>query len=232
MLETPATPATLPNLFAEDATPPLNFTETTTPTDNALRGIASAARQLAAADARLKRAEALCELIRARKHRLATKVLPELFDQAMTDHAGLPELNCDVVVENYYHAAIKADWPDEQRQAAFAHLEQQGGGDLIAAELRVVFSKEDYDLAQKLQSAVAAWLAKAKLDTTPALSMAVNWRTLTSWFRDRVETPLDPHSPPVNTPPLDPALIGATAGRVCRIVPRKVAKPTRVLRKK
>jgi hypothetical protein len=219
------------DLFAEDATPPLEFAPNQTPTDGALRQIATASRQLAVADARLKRAEALCDVIRARRTKLAMKTLPELFDTAQTDRAGLPEMNCDVVVENFYHAAIKTDWPTDDRQKAFDHLEALDAGSLVHATLSVEFDKADLLIAKKLREVITNYLATANSSATHTLNMAVNWRTLTSWVRDYVETPRDPHAAATNQPIFRPEVIGATIGRICKIVPRKPPRQSRGRRK-
>jgi hypothetical protein len=219
------------DLFAEDATPPLEFSPNQTPTDGALRQIATASRQLAIADARLKRAEQLCDSIRARRTQLAMKTLPDLFDTAQTDRAGLPEMNCDVVVDNYYHAAIKTDWPTEDRQRAFDHLEALDAGSLVRATLSVDFDKDDLPIAKKLREIAVHFLATANVSATPTLDMAVNWRILTSWVRDYVETPRDPHAATTNQPVFHPELIGATIGRICKIVPRKPPRQSRGRRK-
>jgi hypothetical protein len=219
------------DLFAEDATPPLEFAPNQTPTDGALRQIATASRQLAIADARLKRAEALCDAIRARRTQLAMKTLPDLFDTAQTDRAGLPEMNCDVVVENYYHAAIKADWPTDDRARAFDHLEALDAGSLVRATLSVDFDKADLPIAKRLREIVNDFLHTARIATPATLDLAVNWRTLTSWVRDYVETPRDPHATPTNAPKFQPEVIGATIGRICKIVPRKPPRQSRGRRK-
>jgi len=221
------------DLFAEDATPPLEFSPNQTPTDGALRQIATASRKLAIADARLKRAEQLCDTIRARRTQLAMKTLPDLFDTAQTDRAGLPEMNCDVVVENYYHAAIKTDWPTEDRQKAFDHLEALDAGSLVRATLSVDFDKADLPHAQELRKLIAEWLNNHHtINAVSTLDMAVNWRTLTSWVRDYVETPRDPHAATqTNQPVFHPELVGATIGRICKIVPRKPPRQSRGRRK-
>ena len=206
------------NLFQEPK--PLDLDTTLIPPDSALRTVASAVKELAEADLRLKRAEALCVAIQARRTRLATKVLPELMDGIQQDIVGLPSMNIDVVVEPFYHAAIKADWPHEKREVAFNHLETLGGGDLVKAEVSIGFNKEDLPIAKQVIKLVKHYLDTANVSAVTSLDMSVNWRTLTSWMRAEIEKPMDPHAAPTNRPKLNPDLIGGVVGRVCRIVPR------------
>lgn len=215
----------LEDLFAEDVAPPLDAAAI--PDDSALRTIARAARELAVVDARLKRIEALAEAARTRRHKLATRVLPELLDAAGVDTFGLSESNCDVVVSTRYHAAIKVDWDDVRRANAFHHLEERGGGDLVKAELAVSFAKEDLAPAKVLLALCQEWIKKKNLEAGTTLDLSVNWRSLTSWVREEMERPTDPHAQPSNMPPLDLDRIGASAWRECAIVPRKVKKPGR-----
>lgn len=220
----------LRDLFANDAVPPL-LDVTRAPTDQATRRVAAAARELALADARLKRAEALCEQVRQRRNHLATKVLPELMDSAGQDRAGLPDMGCDVVVEPVCSAVIRADWPLDKREAAFAHLEALGAGDLVRATLVVEFAREDLPLARRLHEAVVKWLAQRRgAEPAVSLNMGVHWKTLTSWLANHLarEQEHDPHAAPRNTPAVDLETLGATVGRICRVVPRKKDKPVRV----
>lgn len=215
----------LTNLFEQDAIAPLAFTAM--PRNPALQSLATAAHTLAVADANLKRAEALVAAIKQRRQRLATKVLPELFDQLQTDHWGLNDLNCDIIVENYYHAVIKADWPDAQRKAAFAHLEELGAGDLIKAEMTITFQREDLEAAKELEVAIKLWLKTKKLDIAPMLNLNVPWATLTAFVKSEMEKPIDPHAAPSDKPKMNLEKLGATVGRICKIVMRKVATKTR-----
>jgi hypothetical protein len=220
------------DLFAADAPAPLDASAA--PTDEATRRVATAARALAAADARLARAEALCEAVRKRRNDLATRVLPALMDSVGQDRCGLPDMNCDVVVEPFYAAAIKADWPPERREAAFQHLEELGGGDVVRAELSVQFRKEDLPAARRLLQAVDTWVNKARVDAVTSLDLSVHWKTLTSWLTAHLESERarDPHLPEPNTPRLDLDLLGATVGRKAKVVRRKDKPAVRGRRRK
>lgn len=220
--------APLYDLFAEDAAPPL-LDAAQAPTDQATRRLATAARTLAMAEWRLKRAEELCERIRERRNRLAIKVLPELMDAAGQDHVGLPNMGVDVVVQPHCTAAIRADWPEERREAAFAHLEALGAGHLVRATVTVDFSRDELNVARTLREAVNEWLFRERHQAVVNLSMAVHWKTLTSWLTSHLasERERDPHEGPRNTPNVDLEQLGAVVGRVCRVVPRKKERQPR-----
>jgi hypothetical protein len=222
------------DLFADDAPPPLDASQA--PTDAAARRVATAARALALADARLARAEALVETVRRRRNDLATRVLPELMDSVGQDRCGLPDMNCDVVVEPFYAAAIRADWEPDRRDAAFAHLEELGGGDIVRAQLAVTFAKEDLPAARRLLVIVDEWVMRSEVDAQTSLDLTVHWKTLTSWLAAHVEheRAVDPHVPlpQWNASRLNPELLGATIGRKAKVVRRKEKTPSRGRRRK
>jgi hypothetical protein len=212
----------LTNIFA---TPPADlndrpFANQNPPANTPLATLTATARELALADQRLKRAEALVEAIRTRRTRLATKVLPELLDSAQTDTVGLPSMGVDVIVEPFYHAAIRADWPADKRQTAFDHLDALGGGDLVKAELTVSFQKEHLSYAKKLLDKLRDVLSRDQIEAPSGLNMSVHWGSLTSWMRAEIERPIDEHAMASNTPRLDPELIGGVVMRMAKVVPR------------
>jgi hypothetical protein len=165
--------------------------------------------ELAEIDLLIARAEKAKE----RRAELTTKLLPEYMDKIGQDRVGLPKYDVDVVVENYYHASIAREWPDEKRDAAFAELEKQDAGDLIQCNVVVTFQKEDY--------ALAVWL-KEKIETLklpkgsnrilePRLERAVHWATLTKWVKEQVQAGAA----------ISLEALGATAGRVAKLKKRK-----------
>lgn len=211
------------DLFARDADELSRLDAT--PDDRSTASIARHAKELAEADRRLERVEALAANIRARRNELATRILPELMDTAGTDRVGIPDASADLVVQPYYHAAIKADWDTARRDAAFAHLEELGGGGLVKAEITVSFDREQLPVARKLLDATRKWLEKAKIDAHSDLDTTVNWQRLTGFVRDYTEHPLEIGDTP--RPVLKPELLGATIGRVCKIVKRRASSARR-----
>ncbi len=236
---------TLLDLFARDVAGPLTLGSA--PTDRQTAWMRRRAQELVEATSRLARAEALVDRIRARKTELERRALPEIMDQLQTDSLGLPESGVDIVVQPYCSASIPRDWDDDRRSAAFAQLEACGGGSLIQTTVVVAFPKEDLELARRFEDAAGKWLEKAAGNVSPPvplLDMGVHHGTLTSWVRAELERrqgliadgwrlatreemiklsqeiPL----PPRVLPPLDLDAIGATTGRICRVVRRKEKK--------
>lgn len=131
--------------------------------------------------------------------------LPELMDAA-----GVPSITIEAegnypaftaTVRPYYKASISADWPPEQRKAAFDWLDANGHGSLIKTEVSVPFVREDRPKALALAAALR------ERGHTPVIEEAVHHATLTSWLKAQVED-----NEPL--PPLD--LIGGKIGRECK----------------
>jgi len=211
------------DLFSSDAEANRITADAVNP-NSPMAKIVAKAEELVKLDDMVERASALLDRLTSRRHQLATRVLPEMFDQAQTDIVGIPGASVDIVVQNYYHASIKADWAEDDKAKAFAHLEALGGGDLIKSELSISFPKEDVDKAHKLTELVNSWLQKHGVDAATSLDMSVNWRSLTTFVKDVVETPIDPHAPETNKPKIELGLLGAFVGRVCKVVKRKPPK--------
>lgn len=114
---------------------------------------------------------------------IATKKLPELFQQVgMSSVALQAEGNAPAYAANmakFYNANISADWPDEQREKAFALLTKLGMADIIKNIITIELGKG----TAKLQKAVVAALRKLKVPFSA--KRGVPHQTLTAWIRDR-----------------------------------------------
>lgn len=224
----PNSPPPNTDLFARDAATPLDFSSA--PADGNLRQVADAARSLATLEAQIEQTETELSRMTTERTRLSMQVLPELLDAIGTDQVGLSDLNCDVVVENFYRASIKVDDTPEFRDAAFSHLVELGGADLIRATLTVSFGKEDYGLARELHAHIRKYLDAVGIPgTSSSLDLSVHHGLLTSfvkdWFESRKEDPEEREGS--NTPVLDPRTLGATVGRIARVVRRDGGKRRR-----
>ena len=135
--------------------------------------------------------------------------IPELFNRLQIDKMGLPEYNVDVVKRTYYHANIKTDWPEEQREKAFKWLEENDHGGVIAATLVVKFSREELPEARALEALIKTW--PGSNSHPPKLEMGVPWNTLTSLIKTEVEAG--------EVVPLE--TLGATVGTTASIKKRK-----------
>ena len=175
-------------------------------------------RELYEVDKAIADAEALIKLKTVRKIELTMKELPDYLKSIHQDKIGLPEFEVDLVLENYYHANIKADWPPEKREEAFKYLEEIGSGDLIKTEVVFLFGRKDLKKVRWLQAFIETlkhYLTQVGGEPAdipePTVGMAVPWNTLTAWVKEQLEGGLA----------VDLDKVGATVGQVVKIKPRK-----------
>lgn len=223
------------DLFAKDALDPLGMDSM--PDDQQTARIRVRCQELVNATARLERAEALVDAIKARKNLLEMRLLPTMFDTVMTDSIGLPEAGVDIVVQPFVQASIPVDWEEDRRVRAFGILEKLGGGDLVQATVEVRLPKEELKLAQLLQNHLTEFLKKAyeKREALPPavkLVQAVHWGTLTSWLKEYLTQREEAMAEGIPVPVVDFKDIGATIGRICKIKKRKIDKPKSGKRRK
>lgn len=179
------------------------------PTQDQSKELVVLATELARVEDMILSAEKMLEDLKSRKKEITMRELPDLMAQYGQDKIGVPGLGVEFVLEPYYHANIKSDWPDEQREKAFAYLESENAGDLIKAFVTAQFRKEDFETAKKLYE----WLAsqEAFSGATLSLDKNVQWNTLTSWLREQIESG--------KVVPLE--TLGATVGHVVKLKKRK-----------
>ena len=145
----------------------------------------------------------------AKLNQLLNKDLPALFEEAQVDNIGLSDYNVDMILMNYYHANIAADWPEEQREAAFSLIEKEGAGDLIRYVVSVSFNKDEYQAAKKLQEDLT------RMGIVPTVQKTIPWKTLTAWLKEQWEK--RPHFFTLEI--LE--LLGASVGKVVKPKERK-----------
>lgn len=166
------------------------------------------------------------EEIESRRQVLTMRELPEYMTRVGSDNIGLPEFNADVVMEDYYHANIAADWEPERRQKAFDWLEKNGHGDLIKTEFSIMFPRFMLPVARWLQEHVKTLRPVLKMTVLSGkkkvmkeqefeipeadVNLTVPWNTLTAFVKEQVtkgaKLPLD--------------TLGATVGKIVKIKPR------------
>jgi hypothetical protein len=150
------------------------------------------------------------------KQEITMKEMPDFMKLIGQDRIGLPDRNCDVVMEPFYHANIKAEWPEEQREAAFKWLEESKNGDMIKIEMVFLFPKTMLLVAQWVAGQVAKLKIPASFKTKekipePTIKKTVPWNTLTAFVKRQVEAGKEC--------PLE--VLGATVGSVVKVKPRK-----------
>lgn len=138
------------------------------------------------------------------------KTMPDFFDEVgvpslrVAAEGNLPEF--EVAIADRYHANI----PEENEEAAFAHLSRTNHGDLIKTTFTVAFglgeAKASERFARSLEKAGIEYSAKR----------GVPWSTLTAWFKaEHKKKPL---------PAKVRLLLGATVGRVAKVIKQKEVK--------
>lgn len=165
--------------------------------------------EYAALDAEINKLE---ETVKEKKRKLlniSMKEMPDLFDEAGADSIGLPDMGLDLKLKPYYHASIKEE--DPNRQAAYDWLIANGHGELIKTVVSVQFSKDELEQAYWFLEVVNFFLKLQGLERVGSIKMGVLWQTLTAFVKEQVEAQV----------PLPLELLGATIGRVVKIVPRK-----------
>lgn len=138
------------------------------------------------------------------------KTLVDLFDEAGSNLHGVPaEGNMPaftVEIGDYYHANIPAD----KKTEAFEHLRKIGHEDLIKTEFKIAFGLREAKQADRFRRS----LQKAGIKFSE--THGVPWNTLTAWFR------VEHRRKPLTAKAM--ALLGATVGRVAKVVTQKEKK--------
>lgn len=213
------------------------------PTDDQMSKLREKCVELVEADADVDRLERELESAKERRNALAHKELPDIFSDLGVDQFGLPDAGVcgvDLTLSPYYKASIPADWPDEQKAAAFDHLEKIGGGDLVRTEVKFTLGRGQIDLAKTIVAMVRTIGKAMELEgvgdiPAPSISMGVPWNSLTSFVKERTQyessdqfvsallEAAESGEPPPE-PTMDIGVLNATVGQVVKIKPRKEKK--------
>lgn len=179
--------------------------------------------------------EKTLEEAKEKKNALAHKELPEIFDLLGVDQFGLPsagDFGVDLTLSPYFKASIPADWEDEKKEAAFDHLEEIGGGDIIKTEVKFSLGRGETDKAR----AIAAFVEENFPDEAPtaSITMGVPWNSLTSFVKERYTREGSPEFERSQQEKsergeqlekyMDLSVLNAVAGQVVKIKPRKEKK--------
>jgi hypothetical protein len=111
----------------------------------------------------------------------------------------------EVEVAPYYHANI----PEETAEQAYEWLRKKNHGDIIKAQYTIEFGRGQ----DKAQKSFEALLNKSKIPFT--YKYGVPWNTLTAFVREQIEE---------RKATLPLKLLGATVGRVAKVVKQKKGK--------
>lgn len=157
---------------------------------------------------------------------LRTSDMVSLMTELDQDSFGLASAGVDIKMVPYYHANIRADWPEEQREAGFSELDRVGGGDIVKNVVSVRFGRSQAALTTAFlellgDSSFQEALADKVREIDPSsnhtelpareLTRAVQWNTLTAFVKGQVE----------RGTVLDLEKLGATVGSIVNIEKRK-----------
>lgn len=192
--------ADLNDLFASDAVELRHV-----PTDDELKSVRALGAKLVKLNQEKESLEKRLETLQETINTVQQQDLPKLMDSLQLDNLGLPEDQCDLRVENYYHANIAKN--SEHREEAFKWLVDHGHEALLKVSVTCTFARGEYEKAARLVER----LKKAGYE--PEMEQGVPWNTLTAWLKD-LASKKDAVLPPLK-------IFGATIGRIVKIKPRK-----------
>lgn len=182
-----------------------------TPSDAGLARLRKKGQEMLEMDQRIKTLENELKEANVAYWDVRTKDMPDLMAEIGLSSFTLSD-GTEVRVDPYYKANISADWPEDKREASFAHLDDLGAGDIIKTVVTVSFGR---GMADELQE----WLEKVRglnfsFDPPPLeMGRSVPWNTLTAFVKEQVTRGKGDK--------LDLELLGATVATIAKIVPPK-----------
>lgn len=156
------------------------------PSDAGMARLTKLGTRMAELQTRIDELDAELKANNIELYELRTKTMVDLMHELHSDHLGLPEAGYDVVLQQFCHANIKADWSEEQREAGFAELDRLEAGDLVKNTITIVFGRN-------MAAERAEWLEKVRglnLSFDPPEmkeARAVQWNTLTAFVKEQVK---------------------------------------------
>lgn len=180
------------------------------PSADKLDRLREAATQMANLAREIEDLEASLDRLGKLYQKYATETVPDLMESAGVDRVGLPHGQQDVVLKPYYKAVLPKE-PDK-RHRAIEWLDAEGHGDLVKDQISVDLGRGQHNVAGLVMDTIKHTLAEAGVDDgLVSRTQDVHHMTLTAFVKEQIE---ERHV----TLPLD--LLGATVGRVARVVKR------------
>lgn len=213
------------DIFAEMERDAASGAFTAAPSDGQLKSMTELGQELMKIEAWITRHDEILRQVSARKWDIVTRDLPKLMDEAGQDTIGLAADGVDLKLGDYYKAGLPN--PDngktDEERAELAALRQEGidflteeAPDLLNTTITVTLPKGHLERAQEIVASLTSEQGFGLQPGQVILSEGVHWATLTSWVKEqyekhrRTDLPLKP--------------LGATVGRIVKIVKRKVKK--------
>jgi uncharacterized protein YeeX (DUF496 family) len=152
------------------------------PSPDKLEFIRDQIRSMRALHREIQDAEERVRILKSQKREMEMQILPDLFMQIGVTNIGLTaegnEPPYEAKIEDYYHAVISAEWPEERRKAALDWIEKNKLGDLIKTVITIEFGKGTTKLVRKIE----AVLSEFKVPYSKQRNIA--WNTLTAAIKE------------------------------------------------
>lgn len=187
----------------------------TVPDADKLTSLSKLAAEMVRLDIHINEMEEDIKLRKIELYEMQTKTLPDMMLEIGTDVIGVPEAGVNIVLEKKCHASISKEWEPDRRAAAYDHLREIGGGDLIKNELVVSAGRGSDEKMRQIASRVTQMLAEVELEASVNIDSNVQWNTLTSFVKSTLEA---------GDVPVDLPRIGATYMSVAKIAKKKTKK--------
>jgi hypothetical protein len=181
--------------------------------------------ELVEIDRRLEKYAEVAKALMERKLQLQMKDMVSAMEAVNQDVIGLGDQNCDLVLSDYFKAGLPNPdtAKDDEERARMAVLRQQGidfltldAPDILSTTVVVTMPKGSLEKAKELVAYITSEQGGGVEAGRVEIAEGVHWGTLTSYVkeqvRDRKRSDL----------PLE--ALGATVGRIVKIVKRKAKK--------
>lgn len=178
--------------------------------DSLMKQMAETAKELVKVSQEVEQLEEHLKERKKRLYEIETKDLPDIMNQIGTDVTGVDGVQIEL--QRKIHANISKDWEDHRKIAAFDHLREIGGEDLIKQTMIVAAGKGSDEKMLRVAQRVKQILAEEELDASMSLEPSVPWNTLTSFVKSVLKE---------GDTPVDLEVIGATDVTVAKIVRKK-----------
>lgn len=196
------------------------------PTAEESANLTTLGRELVTLDRRIAAGVALLKQLGERKLELQMHVLVDAMDAVGQDRIGMPgegdDLGCDLVSDDYYKAGLPN--PDtfktDEEKAEAQRLRDEGiafltedSPDLLSTTVTVTLPKGSLEKAKEIVGYLTSEQGMGIEETRVSIDEGVHWGTLTSWVKEQIREK--------KRSDLPLKALGATVGRIVKIVPRK-----------
>lgn len=196
------------------------------PTTEESASLTTLGRELVDIDRRLTKYAEVAKELAARKLELQMRVLVDAMDAVGQDRIGMPgegdDPGCDLVSDDYFKAGLPN--PDtfktDEEKAEAQRLRDEGiafltedAPDLLSTTVTVTLPKGSLEKAREIMGYLTSEQGAGIDESRVSLDEGVHWGTLTSWVKEQIRVR--------KRSDLPLKALGATVGRIVKIVPRK-----------